>query len=304
MPIGFIERLDAVFEIVKLAELMGDLWEDKSHRTPDRLFAIRDDAFDRHLQWLQQPLDFLQQRGQIPLGTTEQRPSQQDFFGEAVAHHPEHLMPHIGLQPVEGQDHVSLLLEPCLDALSIRDAQGHQLFIALHQMRDFSFRDRKASGKQALMHLWHTTMLREPPDANECNDIQAKFPMRQRPASFLFGMISHVIPRAGGGGTLTHDHPKLPETLQGYHLPSTVICHPQAVSALFTGLPKRRQGGCELRFGSRGSSRHRFCSCCKKASFSTSAYTYCQGKFSVQRKKGSTPLAAQKQRKSPMLREG
>ena len=40
MPIGFIERLDGVFERVKLAELMGDLWEDKGHRTPDRLFAI------------------------------------------------------------------------------------------------------------------------------------------------------------------------------------------------------------------------------------------------------------------------
>ena len=98
MPIGFIERLHGIFEIMKLTELMGDLWEDKSHRTPDRLFAIRDDAFDRHFQWLQQPLDFLQQRGQIPLGTTEQRSSQQDFFGKAIAHHPEHPMPHIGLQ--------------------------------------------------------------------------------------------------------------------------------------------------------------------------------------------------------------
>src|SRR5712692_8444174 len=132
------------------------------------------------------------------------------------------------------------------------------------------------------MHLRDRAMLREAPGTNEGNHIQAKFAMRQRPASFLFGMISHVIPRAGGGGTLTHDHPELPETLQGHHLPSTVIGHPQAVATLVTGLPKRRQGSCELRFGSRGSSRHRFGSCCKKASVTTSAYTCCQGKFSVQ----------------------
>src|SRR5947209_20328382 len=108
------------------------------------------------------------------------------------------------------------------------------------------------------MHLWDRTMLREAPSANEGNHIQAKFAMGQRPASFLFGMISHVIERAGGGGTLRHDHPELPEPLQGHHLPSAVIRHPQSVSALVTALPKRRQGGGELRFGSRGSSRHRF----------------------------------------------
>src|SRR5438270_2432525 len=55
-----------------------------------------------------------------------------------------------------------------------------------------------------------------------------------------------------------------PVTLQGHHLPSAVIRHPQSVSALLTALPKRRQGGGELRFGSRGSSRHRFAPVAKK----------------------------------------
>src|SRR6266566_1348092 len=107
-------------------------------------------------------------------------------------------------------------------------------------------------------------MLREPPGANEGNHIQAKFAMGERPASFLFGMISHVIPRAGGGGTLTHDHPQLPETLQGHHLPSAVIRYPQSLSACFTGLPKRCQRSGELCFGSRGSSRHRFAPVAKR----------------------------------------
>jgi hypothetical protein len=57
MPVGFVERLDSIFEVMKLAELMGNTWKHKSHRTPDRLFAVGDDAFDRDLERLQKLLD-------------------------------------------------------------------------------------------------------------------------------------------------------------------------------------------------------------------------------------------------------
>ena len=46
MSVSFIERLDGIFEIMKLAELMWDLREDKSHCATDRLFAVRDHPFD------------------------------------------------------------------------------------------------------------------------------------------------------------------------------------------------------------------------------------------------------------------
>jgi len=51
-------------------------------------------------------------------------------------------MPHIGLQAIQGQDHTSLFLQPHLDPLLVGDAQGHQFFVPLHQMRDLSLRDR------------------------------------------------------------------------------------------------------------------------------------------------------------------
>jgi len=122
-------------------------------------------------------------------------------------------------------------------------------------MRDFSLRDGKASGEQALMHLRDTAMLCKAPGANGRNHIQTKFPVGQRPASFLFGMISHMIPRAGGGGTLTNDYGQLPQTFQGHHLPSAVIPHPEPVPTLLTGLPKGRQGARLLSWSSSG---HRF----------------------------------------------
>ncbi len=101
-----------------------------------------------------------------------------------------------------------------------------------------------------LVHLRDTAMLSEPPCANDGNHIQTKFSVGQRPPSFLFGMISHMIAWACRSGTVTNDDRELPECLQGHHLPSAVIRHPQPVSALFTDLPKRRQGGRLLRFGS------------------------------------------------------
>src|SRR5258708_5966631 len=88
--------------------------------------------------------------------------------------------------------------------------------------------------------------------------------MRQRPAPLLFGMISDMVQRAGGSMALTDDYSELEDSLQGHHLPPTMIRDPQAIATLFTGLPKRRQGGPELRFGLGCSPRHRVPPACNK----------------------------------------
>src|SRR6266568_532214 len=46
-----------------------------------------------------------------------------------------HFMPHIRLQPIEGQDDVSLLLQPRREPRLVSGAQGDQFLIAVHQMR-------------------------------------------------------------------------------------------------------------------------------------------------------------------------
>src|SRR5260221_433557 len=173
-------------------------------------------------------------------------------------------MSHVWLQAIEGQDHVTLLLQPSLDPLLIGDAQAHEFFIAVHQMGDGSFGDGEAAGLEALMHLRDGAMLHKAPSSNEGNDIQAKFAMRQRPASFFFRMIAHMILGASRGMTLTDDHAKLKDALQGHPLSPAVVGHPQAIATLFTGLPKRRQGGCELRFGLGCSPCHRVPPACNK----------------------------------------
>ncbi len=89
--------------------------------------------------------------------------------------------------------------------------------------------------------------------------------MRQREAAFFLGMIADMIARASGGVALTDDHAQLGNALQGYHLPPTMGRDPQAIATLFTDLPKRRQGGCELRFGLGCSPRHRIPPACNKS---------------------------------------
>jgi hypothetical protein len=117
MAVRIIERRRRILEGMKLTTLVGHVGEDKGHGTADGFFAIRDDAGDRSLPGFQHLFDFLLQGRQVALRATEQRTRQQDFFGEAVAPDPEHLMPDIGLQAIERQDHVTLLLQPGFDAV-------------------------------------------------------------------------------------------------------------------------------------------------------------------------------------------
>jgi hypothetical protein len=89
---------------------MRHLGEDKGHRAANGLLAVRDNALNWHLPWLQHLLDFGQQGRQIPLRTAEQWTGEQDLLGKTVADYPQNLMSHIGLQPIKGQDYLSLLL--------------------------------------------------------------------------------------------------------------------------------------------------------------------------------------------------
>ena len=76
------------------------------------------------------------------------------------------------------------------------------------------------------MHLRDRAVLHKAPRTNERNDVQAKFAMGQCPASFFFGVIAHVILRAGGGMTLTDNYSELENALLGHDLPPAVIRDP------------------------------------------------------------------------------
>jgi hypothetical protein len=101
-------------------------------------------------------------------------------------------------------------------------------------------------------------MFPEAPEANERNDIQAKFAMRQGPTSLFFGVRAHMIASTRGGVALTDGYPELENPLQSHDLPPAVVRDPHGMATLGTGPLKWPQGSCELRFGFGGSPGHRF----------------------------------------------
>src|SRR6266699_2984365 len=127
-----------------------------------------------------------------------------------------------------------------------------------------AFGDHQTTGLQALMHLRDAPVFSEAPEANESHDIQAKFAMRQRPASFFLRVRAHMIARTSGGVALTTGASELEDPLQGDHLPPSVVRHPQGMVTLGTGPLKRPQGSCELRVGFGGSPCHRLPPCFNK----------------------------------------
>jgi hypothetical protein len=92
---------------------------------------------------------------------------------------------YIGLQAIERQNHVSLLLQSCLDTLLISNAQGNQFLIAVHQVRYTALSYADATRQEGLMHFRHTAMFAKTPLTNQGNYFQTEFAMWQRPVSFL-----------------------------------------------------------------------------------------------------------------------
>src|SRR5438874_6775164 len=120
--------------------------------------------------------------------------------------------PTSGRPPINGQDDVSLLLQACLDALLICDTQGHQFFIALHQIGHAALRNTNATCGKRLMHLRNTAMFPKAPLTNQRNHLQAKLAVWQRPAPFLLWSVGLMETRTTWLNTLTHHQSQSPQT--------------------------------------------------------------------------------------------
>lgn len=96
-------------------------------------------------------------------------------------------------------------------------------------------------------------MLPESPEANQGNDIPAKFTMWQRPPSLFFGMRA----RTGGAVALTDGDPDLENPFRCDHLAPCVVRDLQGIATLRTCPLKPPQENGEPRFGFWGSPGHR-----------------------------------------------
>ena len=91
---------------MELAELVRHPRQSAFHGAPDRGLAVADHAaLDRHPDRLRH---LAQQRHEVVGGAGQQAAREQHLAREAVAHHPQHLVAHVRLQAVQGQDDPAL----------------------------------------------------------------------------------------------------------------------------------------------------------------------------------------------------
>lgn len=63
-------------------------------------------------------------------------------------------MAHIGLEPIDGQNHSSLRGEAFLQALPAAEMQRHQFLITVHEMFHRPLTDLQSLFVQDPLHLW------------------------------------------------------------------------------------------------------------------------------------------------------
>jgi hypothetical protein len=167
--------------------------EDGRHGRADRLLSIGDDATDRHGQGLR---DLAEQRRQIALRPAQEAACQQDLPGQTVAQHPQHLVPDVRLQTIQGEDDLALLGEPRPQAGLIGQAQRDQFFIPLELVRHAALGNLHAPRQQQLLDRGHAAVLGVAQGPDQRDDVQAELPVRQGPATLLLRAVGAAMQRA------------------------------------------------------------------------------------------------------------
>jgi len=121
---------------------------------------------------------FAEQSAQVLLAAPQEGAGQQDFSRKHLPNHPEHLMSHIRLKPIHGQQDPSLGSQSLLQAPLIREMQRNQLLVAMHQMFDRALTDGQSSLLQAPLDFGSRTLFPIAQSTNQRDQIQTTFSMR------------------------------------------------------------------------------------------------------------------------------
>ena len=188
--IGGGDRLRGFLEIVVVTELVRHAREDLLHREADRLLGIRDHSVNRHGQGL---LDLAQQVNEIGGAHAVEAARQQHRPREAVAHHPQHILVLVWLQPINGEDDVTLVGEVLLETRMVGQVHGEEFLVASKEIRDGALSNGDPRLAQSLVDLGDRAVVpvAQPPDAGD--DVETELVVGQGPRTFLLGAVGLVV---------------------------------------------------------------------------------------------------------------
>ncbi len=102
-------------------------------------------------------------------------------------------MPHVRLHPINRENHLALRLQNRLQPLTLAQMEGHQLIVAVQQVRHRPFADDQTQTLQSLMDFAHGLVLSVAELTLSGHHIQAKLLFGQRPAPFCSRAIGFVV---------------------------------------------------------------------------------------------------------------
>jgi len=142
VPVGLVDRSGRLPQVVELAQLVRHLGEHPRHSLANRVLPVGDDARDRHAAGV---ANLPEQLAQILLPGREQTLGQEDLAAEHVADDPQHLVPDVRLQPVDGQDHLPLIRQHPPQSPVVGEGDREQLVVAVQQVGDGALGDQQST---------------------------------------------------------------------------------------------------------------------------------------------------------------
>jgi site-specific DNA recombinase len=210
-PSGLGARLRS--DGVEVTKLVGHAIEGLLDRLTDRVLTVRDHPDDRHSQ---RALHLAEQLGQIVLSGGQQAPGQQDLAREHIAEDPEHLVADIGLEAVDGQNHLAGRGSDPPEPRGVREREGQQLVVAVQQIADAARADRHAAADQLGVDLRDTAMLGVAEPTNQGDDVEAELVLRQGETPLRLGTEADLVASAVGVATTADLQVQADQPLQGH----------------------------------------------------------------------------------------
>src|SRR5258707_12755506 len=149
-------------------------------------------------------------------------------------------------------------LESGLDPLLICQVQCDQFFVAFQQIGDGPLGDAHPTLHQTLMDLGDRAVLPIAQLTNDRDDIQAKFPVGERPGSFFFGSIRQMVQVTLLVAAAPHHQREADQPSEGHQGALGMIGYPEPLSTTHALACSWCQAHFALGRGTRLSSGHLF----------------------------------------------